>query len=49
MTLTDELRQFWLNIRQALLAQVDAIEVLLGMERTSDIRKWYRSTRSKNN
>lgn len=32
-------RAFWLEQRQALLMQVDAIERMLGMERTSDLRK----------
>ena len=32
-------RQFWLSVRQALLGQVDAIEVLLGMRpRTAELR-----------
>ena len=32
-------REFWLEIRRALLILVDAIECMLGMERTSDLRK----------
>jgi len=31
--------QFLMTIRQALLSTVDAIEILLGMKRTSEIRK----------
>lgn len=32
-------RAFWLAMRQALLMMVDAIEVLLAIPRTSELRK----------
>ena len=39
MKLDEKIKRYLLSQRQALLAQVDAIEVLLGIERTSHIRK----------
>ena len=35
-------REFWMAVRQGLLMMVDAIERMLDMERTSDIRKRYK-------
>ena len=37
--MADRERVFWLAFRQALLMVVDAIETMLEMPRTSDIRK----------
>ena len=39
LTVDDDLRQFLIDTRAAKLAEVDAIEKLLGMERTKDLRR----------
>ena len=36
-------RAFWMAVRQALLMQVDAIEIRLAMPRTSEMRKQIKS------
>jgi len=40
--MTDPDRTFWLAVRQALLALVDALETWLGIERTSQLRKMWK-------
>ena len=39
LTVDDDLRQFLIDSRAAKLAEVDAIEKLLNMERTKDLRR----------
>ena len=39
LTVDDDLRQSLIDTRAAKLAEVDAIEKLLGMERTKDLRR----------
>ncbi len=39
LTVDDDLRQFLMDTRAAKLAEVDAIEKLLGIDRTKDLRR----------
>ena len=39
LTVDDDLRQFLIDSRAAKLAEVDAIEKLLGIDRTKDLRR----------
>ena len=39
LTVDDDLRQFLIDTRAAKLAEVDAIEKLLGIDRTKDLRR----------
>ena len=39
LTVDDDLRQFLIDTRAAKLAEVDAIEKLLGIDRTKDLRQ----------
>jgi hypothetical protein len=43
------LESYLLAQRQAMLSQVDAIEVMLGMERTSEIRKEHKRRTNRDN
>jgi len=45
LTVDDDLRQFLIDTRAAKLAEVDAIEKLLGMDRTKDLRKAAKQSR----
>ena len=48
LTVDDDLRQFLIDTRAAKLAEVDAIEKLLGIDRTKDLRRAAKEERRDN-